>query len=81
MRALVDVAEALSEYCADLNALGRYRGLGDATPIFWACWTSANLPLLRWLLDHGAVATDRDLVAALGHFQRHGEIRHPGCSS
>jgi ankyrin repeat protein len=27
--------------------------------------------LVRWLLDQGAKATDRDLAAALWHFQRH----------
>ncbi|MBI3320030.1 MAG: ankyrin repeat domain-containing protein [Candidatus Omnitrophica bacterium] len=41
-------------------------------PLYCACWSSGNLTLVRWLLDHGAIATDRDLLAALGHFQRHG---------
>ncbi len=47
--------------------------MDDATPLFSACWSSGNLALVRWLLDHDALATDRDLAAALGHFQRHGK--------
>jgi ankyrin repeat protein len=62
----------LTEHGADLNALARYRGIDDATPLFCACWTSRNLALVRWLLDHGAPATDACLAAALGHLQRHG---------
>jgi ankyrin repeat protein len=66
------VAIILAEHGADLNALARYRGIGDATPLFCACWSTENLVLVRWLLDHGAVATDACLSAALGHLQRHG---------
>jgi hypothetical protein len=73
MTAQVQVAEALSDHGADLNAAARYRGIDDATPLFCACWSSGNLPLVRWLLDRGALATDRDFAAALGHFQRHGK--------
>ena len=62
----------LTEHGADLNALARYRGIADATPLFCACWSSENLVLVRWLLDHGAAATDACLPAALGHLQRHG---------
>src|ERR1043166_3495702 len=67
------VAEILRDHGAQLNATARYRGMDDATPLFSACWTSGNPALVRWLLDHGARATDRDLWAALGHFQRHGK--------
>src|SRR5262245_60050769 len=73
MKAQVQVAEVLKDHGADLNAVARFRGLDDATPLFSACWSSGNLALVRWLLDHGAPATDRDLGAALGHFQRHGK--------
>jgi ankyrin repeat protein len=76
MAAQVRVAEILKENGADLNAAARYRGLDEATPLFCACWSSGNLDLVRWLLDRGALATDRDLGAALGHFQRHGEAAH-----
>jgi len=72
MLAQVQVARALGEHGADLHAVARYRGIGDATPLFCACWTSGNLSLISWLLDHGAVATDAHLMAALGHLQRHG---------
>lgn len=68
----VDVAMLLKEHGADVNAVARYRGLEDARPLFCACWSSGNLPLVSWLLDHGAVPSDHDLAAALGHFQRHG---------
>src|SRR5262249_11021609 len=61
---------------ADLNARARYRGIGDATPLFCACWSSENLRLVRWLLDHGAAATDECLPAALGHLQRHGRAAY-----
>lgn len=71
MTAQVDLAEALSTHGADLNARAHYRGIDDATPVFCACWSSGNVGLVRWLLDHGAIANDRDLWAALGHFQRH----------
>ena len=71
MAAQVQVAQALRQHGADLNAPARYRGIDDATPLFCACWSSGNLALVRWLLDHGARATDACLWAALGHFQRH----------
>jgi ankyrin repeat protein len=73
MKRQVQVAELLTGHGAQVNATARYRGHDDATPLFSACWTSGNLELVRWLLDHGARATDRDLLAALGHFQRHGK--------
>jgi hypothetical protein len=73
MSAQVGVAEALSGRGADLSAVARYRGIDGATPLFCACWSSRNRSLVRWLLDHGAIATDGDLLAALGHFQRHGK--------
>jgi ankyrin repeat protein len=73
MAAQVQVAQVLKDHGADLNAVARFRGLDSATPLFSACWSSGNLALVRWLLDHGARATDRDLGAALGHFQRHGK--------
>src|ERR671912_255369 len=53
-------------------ARARYRNLEEASPLFCACWTSGSVALVRRLLDRGATATDRDFVAALGHFQRHG---------
>jgi Ankyrin repeats (many copies) len=76
MTAQVKVAEILRDHGANVNATARYRGLDDATPLFCACWSSANLALVRWLLDYGALASDRDLGAALGHFQRHGKGAH-----
>jgi ankyrin repeat protein len=66
------VAMILADHGADLNALARYRGISDATPLFCACWSSENVVLVRWLLDHGAAATDECLPAALGHLQHHG---------
>jgi ankyrin repeat protein len=73
MTAQVQVAAILKEHGADVNAAACYRGIDDATPLFSACWSSGNLALVRWLLDQDANATDRDLQAALGHFQRHGK--------
>jgi ankyrin repeat protein len=72
MTVQAQVAMTLAEHGADLNARARYRGIGDATPLFCACWSSENLVLVRWLLDHKAAATDACLAAALGHLQRHG---------
>jgi ankyrin repeat protein len=72
MRDQVQVAEILRDCGGDVHAAARYRGIDDATPLFSACWSSGNLVLVRWLLDQGARAVDRDLAAALGHFQRHG---------
>jgi ankyrin repeat protein len=72
MAVQAQVAMILAEHGADLNALARYRGIDDSTPLFCACWSSENLMLVRWLLDHGATATDVCLPAALGHLQRHG---------
>src|SRR5262249_28595769 len=69
-------AMTLAEPGADLNARARYRGIGDATPLLCACLTSENLVLVRWLLDHGAAATDACLPAALGHLQRHGRAAY-----
>jgi hypothetical protein len=70
------VAMTLAEHDADLNALAHYRGIGGATPLFCACWSSENIALVRWLLDHGAAATDVCLSAALGHLQRHGRAAY-----
>jgi ankyrin repeat protein len=69
----VKVAEILHQHGAKVNVPTPYRGIGDATPLFCACWTSRNLALVRWLLDHGAVHRGGELMAALGHFQRHGK--------
>jgi hypothetical protein len=68
----VRVAEILAEHGADLHAVATYRGIGDATPLFCACWSSENFALVRWLLDHGARADTSHLSVALGHLQRHG---------
>ena len=72
MAVQAQAAMTLADHGADLNALACYRGIGDATPLFCACWSSENLVLVRWLLDHGATATDGCLSASLGHLQRHG---------
>jgi Ankyrin repeats (3 copies)/Ankyrin repeat len=72
MSAQLGVAKTLVERGADLSAVALYRGIGGATPLFCACWSSRNLSLVRWLLDHGAIANDGHLGAALGHLQRHG---------
>ena len=72
MTVQTQVATTLAEHGSDLNALACYRGIGEATPLFCACWSSESLVLVRWLLDHGAEATDVCLPAALGHLQRHG---------
>jgi ankyrin repeat protein len=77
LAAQVRMAEALREHGADLNAAAaRYRGIGGATPLFCACWSSRNLALVRWLLDHGALVTGGELPAALGHLQRHGKAAY-----
>jgi hypothetical protein len=73
MAAQLAAAKTLVERGADLGAVARYRGLDGATPLFCACWSSRSLTLVRWLLDRGAVAADAYLLAALGHFQRHGK--------
>src|SRR5262249_10914133 len=69
----VRMAEILYQHRANVNAPALYRGIGDATPLFCACWTSRNLALVRWLLEHGASPSGGELMAALGHFQRHGK--------
>ncbi|QVL34022.1 ankyrin repeat domain-containing protein [Telmatocola sphagniphila] len=71
MAVQVQAAMILAEHGGDLNAVACYRGIVDATPLFCACWTSENLALVRWLLGHGAAATNQCLPAALGHLQRH----------
>jgi len=73
MKLQIGVGDALREHGADLNARASYRGLDDVTPVFCACWSSGNFGLVRWLLDHGASLTGGELMAALGHFQRHGK--------
>ena len=73
MATQVRVAEILHEHGAKINAPCLYRGIGDATPLFCACWTSRNLVLVRWLLDQGAAPGGGEFMAALGHFQRHGK--------
>lgn len=72
MTVQAQVAMILAERGADLNARALYRGIDGATPLLCASWSSENLVLVRWLLDHGAQATDACLLAALGHLQRHG---------
>jgi hypothetical protein len=73
MAAQLGLAKTLVERGADLSAVARYRGLDGANPLFCACWSSRNLSLVQWLLDHGAIANGGYLLAALGHFQRHGK--------
>ncbi|MFO1093008.1 MAG: ankyrin repeat domain-containing protein [Planctomycetaceae bacterium] len=67
----LNVAEQLLAHGADVNARARYRDLEDATPLTCACWSSGNVVLVDTLLNHGAIASERDLFAALGHYQRH----------
>jgi hypothetical protein len=67
----VKSAGLLSDCGADIDAAARYRGIDEATPLFCACWSSGNLQLVHLLLERGATARDCDLLAALGHFQRH----------
>jgi ankyrin repeat protein len=76
MRLQVEVGEALREHGADLNASASYRGIDGVTPVFCACWSSGNLELVRRLLDQGAILTGGELMAALGHFQRHGKAAY-----
>jgi ankyrin repeat protein len=76
MRLQIEVGEALREYGADLNASASYRGLPEVTPVFCACWSSRNVALVRWLLDHGTLLSGVELMAALGHFQRHGKAAY-----
>lgn len=76
MKLQMEVVETLRRHGADVNARARYRGLDDVTPHFCACWSSRNLALVRWLLDHGALLSGRELMAALGHFQRHGKAAY-----
>jgi ankyrin repeat protein len=73
MATQVRVAQILKRHGAKVNVPTPYRGIFDATPLFCACWTSRNLALVRWLLDHGAVARGAELMVALGYFQRHGK--------
>jgi hypothetical protein len=73
MSAQLGVTKTLVESGADPSAVALYRGIGGATPLFCACWSSRNLSLVRWLLDHGAIANIGHLGAALGHLQRHGK--------
>jgi ankyrin repeat protein len=76
MTTQVRVAEILAEYGADLHAVACYRGIGEATPLFCACWSSENVALVCWLLEHGARPGVAHLEAALGHLQRHGRAAY-----
>lgn len=67
------VAQLLFQKDADINATAVYRGISDVTPLLCACWTSRNLKLVQWLVEHAALPSGRELMAALGHFQRHGK--------
>ena len=72
MTVQVQVAEILVANGANINAVARYRGIGGVNPLFCACWSSQNVGLVRWLLEHGVRADVSHLTAALGHLQRHG---------
>jgi hypothetical protein len=72
----VHVAEVLAAHGADLHAAAHYRGIGEASPLFGACWSSENVDLVRWLLEHDARAGVAHLMAALGHLQRHGRAAY-----
>jgi ankyrin repeat protein len=76
MTSQVRLAEVLAAHGADLHAVARYRGIGEATPLFCACWSSENVDLVHWLLEHGARAGDAHFMAALGHLQRHGRAAY-----
>lgn len=70
--AQVETAKILAAHGAELDPPARFHGIGGATPLLCACWTSRNMALVRWLLDRGAVPSDAHVMAALGHLQRHG---------
>lgn len=72
----VEVAVILQEHGADLTALATYRGLPDVNPLFCACWSSRNPALVQWLLAQGVPADISQLMAALGHYQRHGRAAY-----
>lgn len=72
----VQVAAALLDRGADPDAVGRYRGIGKATPLLCACWSSGNPALVRRLLEQGARAGEEHLLAALGHLQRHSRAEY-----
>lgn len=72
----VQVAVILQEHGADLTALATYRGLPEVNPLFCACRSSRNPALVQWLLAQGVPADISQLMAALGHYQRHGRAAY-----
>ncbi len=63
----------LLESGADVSATGSYYGLSGVTPLFYVAWTGGNVEIASALLNHGAEITQNTFLAAVGHFQRHGD--------
>ncbi|PQO47642.1 ankyrin repeat domain-containing protein [Blastopirellula marina] len=63
----------LLEAGAAFDAPAAYYGLDGVTPLFCVAWTGGNEEIARQLLARGAQITPNILLAAVGHFQRHGD--------
>jgi ankyrin repeat protein len=58
---------------ADVNALGTSHGLSDISPLTYCAWTGGHPGVAKILLENEALMTPRAFLAAVGHFQRHGD--------
>lgn len=63
----------LLEADAAVDAPAAYYGLDGVTPLFCVAWTGGNEEIARQLLARGTEITPNILLAAVGHFQRHGD--------
>lgn len=58
---------------ANVHAEDVYRGLAGVTPLFCVAWTGGHPGITKELLERGAEITQNIFLAAVGHFQRHGD--------
>ena len=58
---------------SDIHAEGEYYGLTGVTPLFYCAWTGGHPGIAEQILHCGSEVTPRIFLAAMGHFQRHGD--------
>lgn len=67
-RAMFEIAQLLMSHGADVNRAAE--AAPDLSPLYWALGHAGNLPLAKWLLDHGADPDDGESLyhaTELGH--------------
>lgn len=68
-----EASSALLRAGASVHSTGAYHGLSGVTPLFYEAWTGGHSGIAKSLIEQGAAVTQEIFLAAVGHFQRHGD--------